>query len=214
MNTEFAKQVVVSEYAQKLIRFKAKQLSRRADFSRSDQEDIQQELTLYLFAQATTFNADRASLNTFIAQVVNSGVGTILRNRARSKRSSPAEVQSLDEPLEVADDQLATLAAVISSDDLARRTGAAPLDRLAAVDLTESFTRALENMPPELNAICRRLMNHSVHAVARDLGISRRQVYRAIEEARPYFELAGFERIRNSAGNSPTNVIHIQKTNS
>jgi RNA polymerase sigma-70 factor (ECF subfamily) len=212
MGIDFAKQVVVSEYARKLIRFKAKQLSRRADFSRSDQEDIEQELTLYLFSQAATFDADRASINTFIAQVVNSGVGTILRNRARSKRSSAAEVQSLDEPVEASEDQPASLAEAISPDDLARRTGAAPLDRLKSVAQTESFTHALESMPPDLRTVCRRLMDDSVHAVARDLGISRRRVYGAINEARPYFELAGFEEIRARPGNSPTNVIHIQET--
>lgn len=73
--------------------------------------------------QAATFDADRASINTFIAQVVNSGVGTILRNRARSKRSSAAEVQSLDEPVEASEDQPASLAEAVSPDDLARGAG-------------------------------------------------------------------------------------------
>jgi hypothetical protein len=87
-----------------------------------------------------------------------------------------------------------------------------PLDRLKSVAQTESFTHALESMPPDLRTVCRRLMDDSVHAVARDLGISRRRVYGAINEARPYFELAGFEEIRARPGNSPTNVIHIQET--
>jgi hypothetical protein len=74
-------------------------------------------------------------------------------NRARSKRSSAAEVQSLDVPVEASEDQPASLAEAISPDDLARRTGAAPLDRLKSVAQTESFTHALESMPPDLRTV-------------------------------------------------------------
>ena len=76
-----------NDYARTLIRVKAKQLVRRPGFSRSDQEDVEQDLFLHLLRQVQHFDPTRGSLNTFVARVVNSAAAMLVRERGRNKRS-------------------------------------------------------------------------------------------------------------------------------
>ena len=55
-----------------------------------------------------------------------------------------------------------------------------------------ALLRVLNQMPSELQAICRCLMVATVTEAARNLGISRRQLRRAVEVARTYLRDAGF----------------------
>ena len=79
MGVDFANQVVVSEYARTTIRVKAGQLVRQPGFSRSDLEDVEQELIVHLLSKAQQFDPDRGSLNTFIFRVIDSGVAMLVR---------------------------------------------------------------------------------------------------------------------------------------
>jgi len=63
---------VLTEYAESSIRVKARQLTRRPEFNRSDREDLEQELWLALLSQAGQYDPKRASLHTFIDRVVAS----------------------------------------------------------------------------------------------------------------------------------------------
>src|SRR5690606_18928212 len=96
MSNAQSKEFILTEYAQNLIEFKARQLSRRWDFSQSDREEIQQELWLAVVDQAERFDSERASLDTFIDRVVNTAVRGILRNRERQKRANGFQAVSLD----------------------------------------------------------------------------------------------------------------------
>ena len=53
---------VLTDYARTLIRFKARQLCRLHSFSKSDEEDLQQELWLAVVNQAGKFDPARASI--------------------------------------------------------------------------------------------------------------------------------------------------------
>ena len=66
MSNSFDSHGIVTEYARTLIRVKAKQIVRRPGFSRSDQEDIEQDLVVHLLCQAERFDPERGSLNTFM----------------------------------------------------------------------------------------------------------------------------------------------------
>jgi len=125
----FDSQKIVTEYARTLIRVKAKQIVRRPGFSRSDQPDIEQELLVHLLCQAKHFDPNRASLNTFVARVIDSAVAMLVRDRGRSKRNpcSDAEVQSLAEKVPQPEGPPEPLARLISRRDLERRTGGASI---------------------------------------------------------------------------------------
>ena len=84
---------VLTDYARTLIRFKARQLCRLHGFSRSDEEELQQDLWVAVVKQADNFDPQRSSLDTFIDRVVNTQVAMILRERRRKKRSTAGQAQ-------------------------------------------------------------------------------------------------------------------------
>ena len=183
---------VHTDYARKLIRFKARQLCRLHSFSKSDEEDLQQELWLAVVNQAGKFDPARASLDTFIDRVVNTAVAMILRDRQRQKRANGFQTVSLDvTPSDGHGNE--PLAAKVSQDDLARRLGTDPTDEAERRETAEAVASALAKLPDELREVCRRVMGGSISAAAEDLETSRRQIRNALASARPYLEEAGVD---------------------
>ncbi|HEX3999766.1 MAG TPA: sigma factor [Pirellulales bacterium] len=179
---------VYNEYARTVIRVKARQLVRRPGFSRSDREDIEQELAAHLILQAEKFDAGRASLSTFIARVIDSAVAMLLRERGRLKRT-PAdgvEIQSLEVMIEQPGEPATKLGATISSADLERRTGGASKSDRQIFEDAQAFDSALDSLPSDLREVCRRMMGGS------EQDLSRRKVKAAMGAIRKRFERAGF----------------------
>ena len=192
MKSANAQSVVFTEYAKSCVRVKARQLSRRSEFSRSDEDDLQQDMWLTLLKEAHRFDPQRASLNTFVDRVVNSAAGMILRRPYRQKRSPGQKAVSLDRTKVAMDGEAKRpLSQLISVADLARRTGATRSDEAARHDDAEAFAHAVDAMPDDVRDVCRQVMGGSISSAARELGISRRQIREALQAARPYFERAG-----------------------
>lgn len=78
-------------------------------------------------------------------------------------------------------------------DDLARRTGSQPTDETHLAETTEAVGAALQQMPADVRHVCQRRMDGTVTSVARDLGLSRRQVRNRLRKVRPHLEHAGEE---------------------
>ncbi len=184
MGKAFRRNDVVNDYARTLIRVKAKQLVRRPGFCRSDQDDVEQDLFLHLLGQARHFDPDRGSLNTFIARVVNSAVAMLVRERGRIKRSpaGDAEVQSLEVKVEQTDGPPVPLWMLISIADLQRRTGKAELSDAEMYELAEGVASAITSLPPELQDVCRSLLERNRTETERELGMSRRRLDAAMGE--------------------------------
>ena len=183
---------VVTEYAKALIQAKARQLCRRRGFGPSEQEDIEQELWLMVLEKAKRFDPARARLETFLDRVVSQGVAMLLRSRNRRKRGNGISPLSL-ENVYITSEGCKPLSATVSQEDVARRLGTQSEDPIARLDQTEAIESVLARMPERLRDICLRLMTSTLASVARQLGVSRHQVRKAVERARPYFEQAGLE---------------------
>ncbi len=191
MGSAPARDAVITAYAKSLIKLKAQQLVRRPGFSRTDQEDLEQQLTLYLLQKAHHFDPTRASVNTFSDRVIRSAVAMILRDRRRLKRAAGFAAQSLDLKIEGADGATVTLGQTLSQTDAGRRTGTASRDSALDHDTVTDVGDVLKRVPPRLRDIAQRLKHKPPGAVARDLGISRRQIRKAMDELRQRFEDAG-----------------------
>ena len=187
-----ARDAVLTDYAHTLIPFKARQLSRRSGFTRSDEEDLEQDLWTALLSQAELFDPDRASIDTFIDRVVNSAVMMILRDRRRQKRANGFQAQSLSDPAHPHGPSTETVDAELTAEDRCRYRGAFPVDESQLAEDQEAAQHALSEMPSELRDVCRRVMGGSISSAARELGRSRRQIRNVLAEARAYFERAGF----------------------
>lgn len=186
-----ARDAVLTDYAHTLIPFKARQLSRRSGFTRSDEEDLEQDLWTALLSQAELFDPDRASIDTFIDRVVNSAVMMILRDRRRQKRANGFQAQSLSNPVYRCGPSTEPVDAELTAEDRCRYRGAFPVDESQLTADREAAQHALSEMPSELRDVCRRVMGGSISSAARELGRSRRQIRNVLAEARAYFERAG-----------------------
>lgn len=182
---------ILTRYARDLIRYKAHQLCRRGDFHKTEPDDLQQELWLLLLSAIDHFDPDKASLDTYLDRVLTTGVAMLIRSRQTQKSLHGLRVVSLDALRRSECDTPESLAQSVSQDDLARRTECVEQDEVARREEAEAIAMALERMPEELRDVCRRLMGGTVTSVARDLGISRRQVHNRLVSARPYFEKVG-----------------------
>ena len=75
-----------SAYARDLIRHKASKMIGKCGLTYDDCEDLEQELYLDLLLRLAKFDPDKASLNTFMARVVDHQVSKILRHRLQAMR--------------------------------------------------------------------------------------------------------------------------------
>src|SRR6185312_15667639 len=174
-------------YAQSLIRFKARQISRKRGFGDSDRDDLNQELILRLLEKASLYDAGRgASLETFADRVVNSAVRMILRDRRRLKRAPEFTALSLETSSVMVDGMPTLLSDAISADDRQRLTFSEPCD---SQDLV-AFGASLGSLPPDLAQVAGELMNGTIASAARRLSVSRRQIYRAVARIREHFQAA------------------------
>lgn len=162
---------VLNEYARKVIRVKARQLAQRRDLRGLDHQDIEQELTLELLKQAHHFDIRRASLNTFIAKVIDTAVAMLLRSRRAAKRAGESDTAALDAAeIPVPDDAPAPPARALDCEREAR------------------LRAAVAALPEPLRQLWERLLVGTPTAAARELGISRRQVRGGIAAIRKHLE--------------------------
>jgi hypothetical protein len=185
-----------TSYARTLIRIKARQLRRHPSFREFELADIEQDLTLYLLSQADHFDPARGSVNTFIDRVVESAAAILARERKRGKRlpAEGIEVESLATVVDQPDGPPAPLAALVSGDDLQRRTGAAPLTDAELFEIIEGVGCAIASLPPGLQQLCRNLMDRSKATSQREMGMSRRAFEETVRVLRQHFASAGLKK--------------------
>ena len=185
----------LTAYARSLIRYKACQLCRRPGFSRSDAEDLAQDLTLALLRKAHLYDPARgASYDTFADRVIDSAARMILRARRQLKRAPGFAAQSLDTGTADVRGRHVPLADRVADTDPRTGRAADGGPDTPGGDDAEAVARALAGLPPHLLAVAERLKHGSVASAARDLGVSRRRVYAAVALIRRRFEGAGLGR--------------------
>jgi DNA-directed RNA polymerase specialized sigma24 family protein len=79
---------------------------------------------------------------------------------------------------------------VLTDADLRRRTGAA--DERERAERIEAVREVLQSLPPEDQKLCLLRMSGSEASVARELGMTVRQVHEAFDRIRKRFEAGGF----------------------
>jgi len=187
---------IYTEYAQTLIRVKARRLVRRTEFRELQSGDIENALALHLLNQAEQFDPSRGSLNTFIARVIDSAVAMLVRKRGRNKRApATGVIQSLEVMVDQADGPPAPLGATLSQADAERRTGGRSMSGIDLFELADDVAHLIEALPSDLQAVCRARMDRNRKETESDLGLSRRDYDAAIEQIREHFAQGGFNKI-------------------
>ncbi len=184
-----APDAVFTAYVKYFIRRKAKQLCRKPGFNLSEEEDLAQDLTLFLWAKADQYDPSRgASPNTFANRVINSGAKMILRARGRIKCAAGFSALSLQSDCVEIDGKLVPLEEVAQGCDLERRGVAGPPDPIATLENREAIDLALNALDPAVADLARRTSEQTVNAMHEETGTSRRQLNNAIKLTRETFE--------------------------
>lgn len=181
----------LTDYAYKTVRVKAKQLHRRPEFGDCDQEDIEQDLLLYLLTKANCFDDSRSTLNTFIDRIVESGVRELIRNRKRQKRNPDLQdiaIESFENPMDTVDGSFANLGDELSTDDLQRRTGNVLSCPTEEVDRKDALANAMGTLPELYRRICESLMTSTDKETMKQLGLSRREFEHARRQIAEHLE--------------------------
>jgi len=193
MGTHPVHQALTTDYVKTLIQVKARQVTRHRGFRPGDQDDIEQDLIAHVLKQAHHFDPARGSVNTFIDRVIGSAIAMMLRDRKRLKRAAGLGAFSLENTFvgQCRRDRPTTLSDVVREEHLRRRCGGRVGDDQRQTDLSLDVSQAMAGLTPRQREIARRLASAPEAAVARDMGISRRQVRNAVEAIREHFERAG-----------------------
>ena len=85
---DFEHEISQSGYAGCLILRKAKQLAAYPGFSRSDVDDIRQELQMQLFCSMSKFDAEKGDWRAFVKATVERNVASIIERQGAAKRGN------------------------------------------------------------------------------------------------------------------------------
>ncbi len=182
-----------------LIEIKARQLCRRSDFSRSDYDDLRQDMFVYLLQKERFYDPARGNVEAFVTALLTAWVRMELRSRSRQKRSPGLSAASLERVCITAEGECRPLRSHIGTDDLRRRTCCQSRCPREDVDVLEAERCALDRLTEEERELLEFAAAHGAAATAREwshrLGrpVSRRWVRHALDAMQPHFRKAGFE---------------------
>ena len=178
----------LDDFTLRLIRRKARELTRHPGFTRSDQPDLEQELALILLRRRADFDPLRSHYYAFATTVVERHVATILQHRSAEMRTHQRDGGSLNITVTDGNGHKVELLATISTSEPARRTGQHQRSHEETTDLVHDVAHVLEQLPPRLREICERLKEASKSAVAREFGMSQGAFYDLLKQIQSRFE--------------------------
>ncbi len=187
----YGQSIVSDPFTVTLIRIKARQLCRRSDFSRSDCDDLQQDMRLYLLEKAHLFDPVRGNIEAFVTKALSTWVAMRLRYRSREKRRESYKVLSLERTRVECDGDITALGAILVEEDGRRLSQVYTMPAAERFELREAVDHAMANLDPKDREMLAHVAEHGVARAARAFGVSRRQVGNAVARAREHFEKAG-----------------------
>ena len=205
MSIEKVHAALTSDCISNLIKFKARQLLRRPEFHGVELEEVQQELALHVVQKAHLFDPKRGHVVAFITVVVDTAAAIMCRSRGQLKRGAGLRVQSLEGSALLNEGDETSLLDLLVENDLHRHHGGQGSDDpRRQIDLAD----ALDRLSPLLRQVAQLFMKDGCEAsIARDLGMSRRQIRKAIDELRGHFRQSGPAEI-SPRPDSPTRGRH------
>lgn len=158
-------------YAERLIRHKARQLVGRYGFTLSDREDIEQELRLHLLQCMQRFDPNLGGCNTYISRVINRKIVSMLRHRLAEQREYHRVSCSLSESVVGEGGCHIERSQTLDKDVDARLADGR--SHVEDADLALDLQATLAKLSPELRRTCEVLMTLPIGEAAQALGISR-----------------------------------------
>jgi RNA polymerase sigma-70 factor (ECF subfamily) len=186
-------QQTIDQTVLRVVHNKAARLAGTNGFSRSDREDIQQELLVDYFVRVRKFDPAKSSCRTFLYRVVRHRIASLLDAQHAACRNHRLCRDSLDGPAQVVTGEAIPLGDFVSFDECEFRIGRHALSSGERQDLRIDVDRVIATLPYELAAIADLLRSVGVVETANQLGVPRSTVYRRITAIRAVFARAGLD---------------------
>lgn len=152
---------------------KARKLSRKRGFNRSDEEDIRQDLWTHLIRQSPKFQPTITTWEKFVSYILDKYCISLLRHRRAEKRSPDREACSLNDPVLDGDGR------VVDRHQTTPEASNVP-QRLR--ELQRDVADVLARLSDLDRVIALGLVTGTINSVASELGIPRSAVERHIAE--------------------------------
>ena len=175
----------LDDYANKIIKRKAKQLIGHYGFTESDREDIQQELSIHVWRHLPKYDPSRASRRTFMARIIENYIKSLIAGRKAACRDYKKTI-FLEDLGQLPDrtrsprgnrfDQDAYLAASRGTNDM---------------DLAIAIHRVLERLPDEYRDLCLAFTELNESEVAETTGKPRSTIYEIRKRIKAILEAHG-----------------------
>ena len=162
------------DFALDMVNIKATQLVGKAGFTFDDVEDIKQDMILDLLERLTKYDPSRSNYKLFVTCVVDRKGRNLIRHRQMEMRDHRREACSLNDEIDVGEDEPVQRLATISQDDHDIRTGKYRRPAEEREHLRLDLETVLADLSPELRQAAVMLQTMPVSQVARELGIPRR----------------------------------------
>jgi len=183
--------VVSDPFTVTFIRIKAKQLCRRTDVSRSDLEDLQQEMRQYLLEKAHLFDPERGNVEAFVTNAINTWAALYLRRQDREKRRDTYRAASLERTSVECDGDLRPLGETILEEEGHRHLQTEFRSDIEQFELREDVQHVLAGLSQDDRDLLAHVAEHGMRSAARARGTSYRQIRKAMKRIRAVFEKAG-----------------------
>jgi RNA polymerase sigma factor (sigma-70 family) len=167
--------IVLGEFARRLIGRKARLLARQPGFETDEAEDLEHELVQGLLLGLPLFDPFSAHVNVFVTTVIERAVARMIRRR-RAKKRNGGPVRSLD---------------ALRTDGSCAFEPADPRNHVREVDLKFDVADLLAKLPEKYRRLAERLKAAPVAEVAADLGVVQSTIWRQVARIRRQFEDAG-----------------------
>ena len=173
----------IDEYAANFIRYKARQMVRRPEFSKSDLEDLEQEMVLDLLKRLPKYDPERAARNTFAARVIDHKVATIIQYRRRAKRAC-RNIRSLNVLVKDPDGKYVESVHMVDEQARLRRVGIVKRPEGELLDIRLDVKTLLTGLPDNMRRVCEFLRFASITEVSQVTGIPRATIYDRMKRLR------------------------------
>ena len=182
-----------SPFARKCIRFTARRLVGRYGFTQADEEDLVQELTIHVLKQLPKYDADRASIKTFITRIVNNRASELVARTIAAKRDARCVIYSLNEPIDPSNTDGGERVDGLSGDEYAARLGVRSNTSMVMLEMYIDLDKISGRLPVQERRVLDRLRcDTSVDEIARELGVHRSTVYERMTSIRKRIRRAGY----------------------
>jgi RNA polymerase sigma-70 factor (ECF subfamily) len=181
-----------TDYAAKLIKWKAKQLVGKYGFTDADREDIEQQLLLHLWRRWSGYNSNRHP-DAFAKVVVRNAVASLVERQRAIKRGGGRRQLSLNDPVGEEEERTIEHGDLVDQDSALRRLGRTQRPFTDEADLRLALKEVRDSLPPEAQELVDLLAKYNPTEISQATGIPRGTLLDRITKLRKPLSEAGLE---------------------